>query len=125
MPEKAYNPHTKNHEPKLHWKTERIVDDAEKYMEEQCGWSCYDFLYEEACEIEDEVRCRYANWNETYERYEWWKVDIDECFTADDWEDILEMIFDVADVEVSWYEESKYIGCLKDAERRAQNETHE
>ena len=113
MPNKAYNPNTRTYEPKLHWKTERIVDDAEKYMEEKCGWSCYDYLYEEACEIEDEVRCRYANWDEEYERHEWWEVDIDECFSEIDWEDIREMIFNDADEQIEWYEQ---YGCKECAE---------
>lgn len=72
-------------------------------MDEQCGWSCYDFLYDEACEIEDEVRCRYANWNETYERYEWWKVDIDECFTDEDWEYIRDCVDYKRDELIDWY----------------------
>lgn len=80
---------------KLHWKTERIVEEANDYVEKMCGNSCLDWMYYEAgVEAEDEVRCRYTTWDDEKERYiDFYDVDIDECFTKEDWDDIERYIY--------------------------------
>lgn len=80
---------------KLHWRTERIVEEADKYVHDMTGNSCIDFLYYEyGVEAEDSVKSRYTTWDDEKECWiDWWDVDIDECFTEEDWKDVENAIY--------------------------------
>lgn len=89
-------------------KTESIVEKARQYVLEQTGNDILDWLYYEAgMNAENDVKARYAEWDEEHERF----VDIDDVsvawFTSDDWYDIEEMIFANADNYIDFCKEQQ------------------
>lgn len=89
----------------LHWKTERLVQEARKHVTDETGNDIWDFLDEVAHDAEDSVRARYAQYeNGVY--VDWWEVDIDECFDDDDWDDIREYIMAEADNYIDFNKEN-------------------
>lgn len=92
----------------LHWKTEKIIQEARKHVIEETGNDIWDFLDEVAHDAEDSVRARYAQYeNGIY--IDWWEVDIDECFDDDDWDDVRDGIFYEADNYIDFYKEQKAV----------------
>lgn len=95
---------------KLHSRTERIVEEANKYVHDMTGKDCIDWLYYEGgVEAEDSVKCRYTTWDDEKECWiDWWDVDIDECFTEDDWKDVERGVYMKAEELIEFFSREEY-----------------
>ena len=91
---------------KLHWRTEKIVEEARQYVLKETGNDIEDWLYcEVGAEAESSVQCRYAD-----DGVEWWEVNPSEYFTEDDWDDIENIIFNDAQNYIDFIKEQKENG---------------
>ena len=90
---------------KLLPRTERIVEEADKYVFDMTGNSCIDWLYYECgVEAEDRKKSEYATWDDQKERWiDWYDIDLEKVCTEDDWKDIEHDIYMGAEEMIDWF----------------------